>query len=114
MFKNAHDRSFDEELEEYSLDPVEQAEEAEESIQSQSTVKRGRPAIPEKWTQVISMEHHDLENLKTHIIATDLLLAEGYQAQPPSLQEEEWRPYFFSKAFVKENKDIELDAFALE
>jgi len=32
MFKNANDRSFDEELEEYSLDPVEQTEEAIESV----------------------------------------------------------------------------------
>ena len=30
------------------------------------------------------------------------------------LQEEEWRPHFFSKEFTKENKDIELEAFTLE
>lgn len=43
-------RSFEEELAEYELDPMEQAVEATESIQSQSTGKRGRPYIPERWT----------------------------------------------------------------
>ena len=50
MFQDANDRSFDKELEEYILDPVEQAEEEEASIQTHSTGKRGRPYIPEQWT----------------------------------------------------------------
>ena len=73
------DRSLDEELLEFNLDPVEQEEEVEDSVRSQSTGKRGRPAIPEKWTRVIRLADQDLDNIKTHIIATDLLLVQGYQ-----------------------------------
>jgi len=50
MNHNINDRSFDEELQEYDLDPLEQSQEPEQSAQSQSTGKRGRPYIPEKWT----------------------------------------------------------------
>ena len=75
---------------------------------------RGRPRIPEKWTRVISLEHQDLENLKTHIIATDLLLVSGFQGKRDEPQDEVARLHFFPKAFVKENKDISLEAFALE
>ena len=49
-----------------------------------------------------------------HIIATDLLLAQGWRGVSASHLEEEWRPHFYPKAFVKENKDISLEQFALE
>ena len=114
MNEDIQDRSFDEEIAEYNQDPLSVDEEATESVPSQSTAKRGRPRIPEKWTQVISLEHHDLDNLKMHVIATDLLLAEGWPGVTASSLEDEWRPYFFPKAFVKENKDISLEQFALE
>ena len=63
---------------------------------------------------MISLERHDLSKLKMHVIATDLLLAQGRRGGPVSDLEEEWRPFFNSKAFVKENKDISLEQFALE
>ena len=49
--------SDDEELEEYEPDPIVQELEVSASVVSQSTGMRGRPSIPEKWTQVISIEH---------------------------------------------------------
>ena len=70
--------SDDEELAEYEPDLPVQEEEVSSSAVSQATGMRGRLPIPEKWTQVISMEHHDLENLKTHAIASDLLLVQGF------------------------------------
>ena len=70
--------SDDEEIAEYEPDLLVQEEEVSSSAVSQATEKRGRPPIPEKWTKVISMEHHNLDNLKTHVIASDLLLAQGF------------------------------------
>ena len=70
--------SDDEEIGEYEPDLPEQEEEVSSSGVSQAPRMRGRPPIPEKWTQVISMEHHDLENLKTHILSSDLLLVQGF------------------------------------
>ena len=81
MEKGYLDRSFDDGLAEYSLDPIEQDEEVSDTSKSQSTDKPGRPAIPEKWTRVISFKNDDLENPKTHIIANDLLLVTGFQAE---------------------------------
>ena len=62
-------------------------EEVSVTIISQSTGQQGRPPIPEKWTRVISLEQTDLENLKTHILATDLLLVQGFQ--PPQADDPE-------------------------
>ena len=50
MNKNNLDRSFDDGLAEYSLDPMEQEEEISVSDRTISTGRPGRPAIPEKWT----------------------------------------------------------------
>ena len=60
------------------------------------------------------MEHTDLENLKTHLLSTDLLLVQGWQPPPDSLPEEEYLLHFFPKTFVQENKDITLEQFALK
>ena len=56
----------------------------------------------------------DLDILRTHIIANDLMLVSGFQPKASVPEEEEWRPLFFSKTFVKENKGITLEQFALE
>ena len=50
MKADVDNRSVDDELAEYELDPMEQEVEVTYSGQSQSTPKRGRPYIPEKWT----------------------------------------------------------------
>ena len=60
------------------------------------------------------MEHTDLENLKTHLLSTDLLLVQGWQPPPDSFPEEEYLLHFFPKTFVQENKDITLEQFALK
>ena len=36
--------------------------------------KRGRPAIPDKWTRVISIRSDDLEKIRTFDIGSELLL----------------------------------------
>ena len=71
---------------------MEQEVEVTYSAQSQSTGKRGRPAIPEKWTQVISLDKDNLDSLKTHIIANDLMLMTGFQAGAKGTSEEVWNP----------------------
>ena len=60
------------------------------------------------------MEHHDLENLKTHILASDLLVAQGFQPPALTLEEEEWEPAFCPRTFARENKEISLEQFALD
>ena len=38
---------------------------------------RGRPKIQESWTRVINIADINLDNLRTYVIATDLLVASG-------------------------------------
>ena len=80
---------------------------------SLSTGKRGRTPIPKRWIQVISLECHDLENLKTHILATILLIVKEYYPPTQSLIEEWHMPVFCPKTFVKENEDISLKQFVI-
>ena len=64
----------EEEISEFVADPVEQldADSLEEAKLTET--KRGRRAIPEAWTRVISMSTDNLNNLFTYPISTDLLV----------------------------------------
>ena len=42
------------------------------------------------------------------------MLVSGFQPAAEDPSEGEWHPSFFSKTFVKENKNITLENFALE
>ena len=42
------------------------------------------------------------------------MLVTGFQPTAGGASEGEWNPSFFSKTFVKENKNITLENFALE
>ena len=60
------------------------------------------------------MQDPQLNNLKAYILSNDLLLAAGYNPSTVSGLEDENDPIFFTKTFLKENKEIELDQFKLE
>ena len=73
---------------------------------SSAPSKRGRPRIPESWTKVISLSHMDLEKIKVHVIATDLLMQQGIPGVDKTNDPEPWIPAFCPRTFVKNNPDI--------
>jgi hypothetical protein len=56
------------------FDAEQDRESLNNSIQSSTSNKRGRPEIPKKWTRVISFSQDDLETVKVYDLASDLLL----------------------------------------
>ena len=72
--------------------------------------KRSRRKLPEQWTRVISLSHDDLFRLKQHPIATELLLAEGYQ-EPDS--QSQWQPYFSPRGFEWPDGEVDLKDYKL-
>jgi len=56
-----------------------------------------------------------LNNLKTYVISTDLLVADGIPQQSKSTRNtEKWTPIFSPVEFVKNNRDISKVNFQLE
>ena len=60
--------------------------------------KRGRPAIPDKWTRVISIRSDDLEKPRTFDIGSELLLDQSLdvstsvRGRPPAWKAIYWPP----------------------
>ena len=96
----------DEELTEFGLDHADAADEGDPSIESQSQASRGRPRIPEKWTRVMNVDSANLANIKTHAIASDLLLSSGVPKDSSKKKQPAWAPIFYPKDYVKEHKNI--------
>ena len=102
--------SFDEEeLTEFHVDQADAGNEVEESFASSVSSKRGRPRIPEQWTKVISLDHDDLENLRMHVLATDLKMMTNLPLVSSTRKRAEWKPHFLSKNFLKANHGIKLE-----
>ena len=64
-----------EELSEYVANPVEEEEVVTESVESRQPAKRGRRAIPTKWTPVMSLDQDDPVKMILKELAADTLLA---------------------------------------
>ena len=60
------------------------------------------------------MSHDDVRNPRTFGIATDLLVADGYDKVPVRGRPTQWKPLFMPKLFVEEHKEITLDEFRLK
>ena len=67
------DFDIDHEISEHPFDPMQRDTEPTANPKP----KRGRPALPELWTRVISVSHDNLAALKTYELRSDLLLAKG-------------------------------------
>ena len=75
MNRNLDNYEEDEEISEFHVDPGDQLEELDVSVDSVNTKKRGRPKLAELWTGVINLDRDNLSTLKMRDLATDLMLA---------------------------------------
>jgi len=105
--------SDDQELTEFEVNPLQQYSEHVESVESAPARGRGRPSIPDQWSQVLSLDGEHAPRIKGYLISTDLLYVKGIPAVAPTRREKEWAPIFFSKIFIKEHPEITLEHFKL-
>ena len=75
MKSSSSEYSDDEEITEFQIEPEDLLDQEEAGIENKAAKKRGRKAVPEQWTRVISLNHDDLSQIKLQIISTDLLIA---------------------------------------
>ena len=114
MNKNKEDSSDEEGLREFHIDQADAAQDIEDSFASSISSKRGRTRIPEQWTKVISLDQDDLEKIKMHVLANDLKLMTNLPLTSTTRKRDEWKPHFFSKAFLKANPRPTLEKFQLK
>ena len=107
------DSNEEEELAEFHVDRADDVEEVEESVGSSLQSRRGRPRIPEQWTRVISLEHDELDQVKSHVLATDLMLTKNLPLESGERRKVEWKPHFHAQAFAKANRKISMEDFRL-
>lgn len=103
----------DQELSEYDINPLQEDPEAPDSIEIAPARGRGRPAIPDQWSQVLSLDGGREVRIKTYLVSTDKLLVKGIPPVAPARRDKQWEPLFFSKNFVKDNPEITLEKFSL-
>ena len=75
---------------------------------------RGRPRIPESWSRVISIQHDDLEKLRVHELAPDLMMGSALSGIQSKVRGRKWEPLFCSKAFLRQHTQIQLEAYRLD
>ena len=81
-----------------------------ESVKS----KRGRPAVPEMWTRVISLQRLDLESIKLFQVNSDLLMEDALPKVPPKKRREAlWAPLFLPSQWKEEHAGATLANYAL-
>ena len=92
--QNCSSSSDDSDLTEYHVDPADEAMVQEASLESQTPSKRGRRRIPEQWTKVVSLENTMNQNVKTYVIANDLMLACQIPPVTVKRSHKTWKPWF--------------------
>ena len=71
--------------------------------------KRGRKAIPDQWSRVISISSDELDNIKVYELGPDLLLSSAVRATLlRGRQPKEWKPVFWPDQYVKAGHDMTL------
>ena len=65
---------IEQELTELDQNPLQEDPDAVESVESVPIPKRGRPAIPDQWSQVMSLDGGRELRMKSYLVSTDLLL----------------------------------------
>ena len=105
--------SIEKEVTEFDPNPLQQYSDVAESVESVQPRKRGRPSIPDQWSQVLSLDGGRELRLKSYLISTDTLYVKGIPPVPTTRREKQWEPIFFSKTFVKNDLEITLEKYKI-
>ena len=96
-------------LKEFQSDPADPDDDSDSDKEQTVKSKRGRKAIPEQWTRVISLSTDNLEELKIYPLATDLLIEEGYEKTRRRKGEPDWEIFFRPKDFMAIHPEPTMD-----
>ena len=80
-------RSSDQELTEFDPNPLQQYSEAVDSVESVQPRGRGRPKIPDQWSQVMSLDGGAEPRVKGYLISADLIYVKGIRPVAPTRRE---------------------------
>jgi hypothetical protein len=105
--------SQDSELEDLSYSNDADYAESEVLSDISKNSPRGRPRISEKWTRVLSLNHHGVDDVKVEVLATALLMAANLPRPHIVDSDETTPPLFCPRTFVREQKEIKLDDFKI-
>jgi len=90
-----------------------QSAEDQRGLSNNSRASRGRPLLPDAWTRVINIDDYDIDNIRVHAIAPDLIIMPNLPTGSTPRKAGYTKPYFFPITFERENKEITLEKFAL-
>ena len=92
MSNKANAPHEDDGLTEYILDFVDPEENDEPSAHSEVEPARGRQKIQEKWSRVVNINSASVENLRTFVLASDLLYASALPKSVADNHGVDWAP----------------------
>ena len=73
-------------------------------------VGRGRRRIPESWSRVVNLKDAVTSQLKTYDLSSDLQLNSAIiDALDEPDDNEEWRPLFWPRDYVRSHEDLSVD-----
>jgi len=100
-------------IKEYDPNPMKPGGDSSSDQEGPLKSKRGRKAIPQQWTRVISLSTDSLEDLKLYPLATDLMLEEGYDKTRKRKGEPDWEIHFCPKEFMAYHPEPTRDKWQL-
>ena len=98
------DSSLEEELSEQMKEDI--TIEVEVSDQPRG---RGRPPIPAKWVQVMSIDHDHPPKMVVQDISAGILLAAAEERVPNARRDREWEPLFCPRKFCADQQDMQFE-----
>ena len=69
--------------------------------------------LPDSWTRVINIDDFDIDGIRVHAIAPDLIIMPNLPTGATPQKVMYTKPIFFPITFKRENKEITLEKFAL-
>ena len=98
-----------EDAEEFNNEDSQEEEEKGSLNNSLNSVKskKGRPAIPDQWSRVISISADELEEVRVFELAPDMLLSSAVRATlSRGKKAPEWKPLFNPDDYARRPRDM--------
>ena len=113
MDQNEIGSSLEDELSEVHQDSMVIEVEVSKSETSEQPKNRGRPAIPNKWVQVMSLDKDYPPKMVIQEISTGIKLAQAEDRVPNPRREKTWEPHFCPRKFCNDHPEMQFEQFKL-
>ena len=82
-------------------------------MKSKSSARSGRRPIPLKWTRIISLDLHQLNEIKSYSVDEDLSSEYNLPAQLSKKKKSNWKAFFDPRVFWKSREVHEMEKYKL-